>query len=382
MRYSTAFIAASAVFLGSTATAHLDHVERTEQQILKDIASVKARIQSGKQCKSRVHQHVADRKIRRAFESEAANGKLLRKRWDPTYDKIQNDTCVLTPEVTEGPFYVPDVLYRQNITEGQAGIPLLIDIGVLNVSTCEPVAGALIDIWHVNATGSYSGFTNGEMPPPPGGDDHRGPGEPGRGRPGRGPPGRGPPGRGPPPGEGKKRGWFSFNRDHDHEKPGRGPPPPDGPPSKDGPHRGEPGRNEPTDNLTFLRGVWPTTEGGVGEIATIYPGYYMGRTVHIHLKIHTEWELGEAKKKVTESHVLHTGQIFFEDSVSDKVFETFPFFQEESSDGYWGLADVTWVDPDDISKGLVAYITVGIDHGAASEAKAAFVLQSAKARRE
>ncbi|CAK5269451.1 unnamed protein product [Mycena citricolor] len=71
---------------------------------------------------------------------------------------IQNNTCILTPEVTSGPYYhVQGHPIRQNIAEMQDGLLLLLDIGVIDVETCQPVPDVLVDIWLANATGSYSG---------------------------------------------------------------------------------------------------------------------------------------------------------------------------------------------------------------------------------
>jgi protocatechuate 3,4-dioxygenase beta subunit len=78
----------------------------------------------------------------------------------PYYDVIQNDTCVLTPEVTEGPYVWPrSQTLRQDMTEDQPGVPFWLDVGVLDMATCEPLENALVDFWHCNATGSYSSFT-------------------------------------------------------------------------------------------------------------------------------------------------------------------------------------------------------------------------------
>ena len=38
---------------------------------------------------------------------------------------------------------------RKNITEGQPGFPLYLDILVMNTLTCEPLVGAIVDFWHV-----------------------------------------------------------------------------------------------------------------------------------------------------------------------------------------------------------------------------------------
>ncbi|GMG12467.1 unnamed protein product [Aspergillus oryzae] len=79
----------------------------------------------------------------------------------PYFETIQNDTCVLTPEVTEGPYvYPPSQTLRRDMTENQPGVPLWLDIGVLDMATCEPLEDVLIDMWHCNATGSYSSFTH------------------------------------------------------------------------------------------------------------------------------------------------------------------------------------------------------------------------------
>jgi hypothetical protein len=65
----------------------------------------------------------------------------------PYYDVIQNDTCVLTPEVTTGPYIWPQSqTLRQDMSESQAGVPLYLDIGVLDMGSCEPLEGVLVDM--------------------------------------------------------------------------------------------------------------------------------------------------------------------------------------------------------------------------------------------
>ncbi|KAI1848314.1 hypothetical protein JX265_013816 [Neoarthrinium moseri] len=68
-----------------------------------------------------------------------------------------NSSCVLTPEVTDGPYYVTGEYVRKNIVEYQAGVPITFDYQVLDVDTCEPVPDVYVEIWHCNATGVYSG---------------------------------------------------------------------------------------------------------------------------------------------------------------------------------------------------------------------------------
>lgn len=63
----------------------------------------------------------------------------------PHYNTLQNDTCVLTPEVTKGPYVWPQSqTLRQDMSEDQPGVPLYLDIGVLNVNTCQPMEDVLV----------------------------------------------------------------------------------------------------------------------------------------------------------------------------------------------------------------------------------------------
>lgn len=76
--------------------------------------------------------------------------------------------CVLTPEQTEGPYFVDRMLERRDIrTEPRdgrlrSGIPLQLNLQVLAVKaqSCQPLAGAVVDIWHCDAEGIYSGVND------------------------------------------------------------------------------------------------------------------------------------------------------------------------------------------------------------------------------
>ncbi|WP_273691307.1 intradiol ring-cleavage dioxygenase [Ketogulonicigenium vulgare] len=63
-----------------------------------------------------------------------------------------------------------------------------------------------------------------------------------------------------------------------------------------------------TEGQTFLRGTWPADDSGIATFDTIYPGWYRGRTTHIHYKIYLD-----------ERTVL-TSQIFFPDALSEYLF--------------------------------------------------------------
>ncbi|KAM0386961.1 hypothetical protein FCULG_00012073 [Fusarium culmorum] len=70
------------------------------------------------------------------------------------------NSCVLTPEVTIGPYYVSGETIRRNLKEDQEGVDLILDYQIINVETCEPVPELYLDIWHCNSTGVYAGVNN------------------------------------------------------------------------------------------------------------------------------------------------------------------------------------------------------------------------------
>lgn len=79
---------------------------------------------------------------------------------DETQIFSANTSCMLTPEVTHGPYYVVGELIRQNVKEEQYcdGVDLQLEVQYIDVTTCGPVAGVYVDIWNCNATGVYSGI--------------------------------------------------------------------------------------------------------------------------------------------------------------------------------------------------------------------------------
>jgi protocatechuate 3,4-dioxygenase beta subunit len=138
-------------------------------------------------------------------------------------------SCVLTPEQTEGPYYVANEKLRRNITEGRPGTPLTLRLTVVDAKTCRPIKGAAVDIWHCDASGIYSGFGAGRA------------------------------------------------------------------------------------SRTFMRGIQRTNANGVATFRTVYPGWYQGRTVHIHVKVHVR------------GNVVHTGQLYFPDRVTDPAYRKAPY---------------------------------------------------------
>ena len=140
------------------------------------------------------------------------------------------------PSRPKGPYYISGEKLRRNITEGRPGKPLALRTTVVDASTCKPIRNAVVDIWHADAGGVYSGFGAGAA------------------------------------------------------------------------------------NRTFMRGIQRTNAGGLALFQTVYPGWYQGRTVHIHVKVHVG------------GNVIHTGQLYFPDSFTDAVYKKSPYTKRPSRD--------------------------------------------------
>jgi len=67
----------------------------------------------------------------------------------------------------------------------------------------------------------------------------------------------------------------------------------------------------------FLRGHQRTDAGGEARFVTLYPGWYPGRTVHIHFKIRTEPRAPRGLE--------FTSQLYFDDAVTDRVHAAAPY---------------------------------------------------------
>jgi len=78
--------------------------------------------------------------------------------------------CVATPAQTEGPFFLDTRLDRSDLridapgAAPRAGLPLALELRVsrADASGCAPLAGAIIDLWHCDAAGVYSGTQGAE----------------------------------------------------------------------------------------------------------------------------------------------------------------------------------------------------------------------------
>ena len=71
-------------------------------------------------------------------------------------DPLLAAVCEPTPRVTAGPFYVPGAPFRMRLAApGEPGTPLVLT-GRIVGPDCQPLAGAVLDVWHANAAGRYS----------------------------------------------------------------------------------------------------------------------------------------------------------------------------------------------------------------------------------
>ncbi|MBA4143526.1 MAG: intradiol ring-cleavage dioxygenase [Nitrosospira sp.] len=153
-------------------------------------------------------------------------------------------SCIITPEQTEGPYFVDERLNRSDIRSDPSngsikeGLPLALEIRVFAASKteCKPVSDAFVDVWHCDGGGVYSDVIDS-----------------------------------------------SFK----------------------------------TVGQKFLRGYQVTDANGSVRFITIYPGWYPGRTVHIHFKIRT-------KAKYTRVHEF-TSQFYFNDAITDLVHAQQPY---------------------------------------------------------
>jgi protocatechuate 3,4-dioxygenase beta subunit len=150
--------------------------------------------------------------------------------------------CVLKPAETEGPYFVDERLDRQDIrsdpttgvVKDGARVDLTIRVSRVDGQTCAPFAGATVDLWQCDATGSYS----------------------------------------------------------------------------DESAQGSVGDQS-------LRGYQVTDHDGKVSFVTIFPGWYVGRTVHIHLKIRTF-------ASATTTYEFTT-QIYFDEAVIGEILADAPY---------------------------------------------------------
>ncbi len=162
----------------------------------------------------------------------------------PTPTATPIPSCVVRPEVTEGPYFVDEMLNRSDIrsdpdtgviSEGEL-LALTFNVSQIGNNSCAALPNAQVDVWHCDAYGLYSDI-----------------------------------------------------------------------------------QSEGTAGQKFLRGFQMTDNNGVAQFVTIYPGWYRGRTVHIHFKI-----------RLNDGGINYefTSQLFFDDDFTAQVYAAEPYASE------------------------------------------------------
>ncbi|SEF74660.1 Protocatechuate 3,4-dioxygenase beta subunit [Nonomuraea solani] len=193
-------------------------------------------------------------------------------------------TCTLTATTTQGPYYFDADKIRSDIREDREGTRLRVAIKVQDSETCKPLGNAVVEIWHCDAAGLYSGAESQSTGGGGGG------------------------GGNPPPGDAPTGGG------------------------------GDMGDLTPTDDKRYLRGAQVTNADGIVEFTTIWPGWYRGRTIHIHAMVHFSSE-----------RVLTT-QVMFDEKLNSVVMAKAPYAEHTGRD--------TFNDNDNIYKeGMLLKVT-------------------------
>jgi protocatechuate 3,4-dioxygenase beta subunit len=115
-----------------------------------------------------------------------------------------------------------------------------------------------------------------------------------------------------------------------------------------------------TSGQKWLRGYQITDESGVAEFITIYPGWYSGRTVHIHFKIRTDPDADKGYE--------FTSQLFFDEALTDVVHAQGPYAAKgyrdtlnETDSIYQGSEGLLTLDVVEDEEGYTATFGIGLD---------------------
>ena len=180
---------------------------------------------------------------------------------DPFASGLGN-LCTVTRAYTLGPCYFNPDQYREDISEGELGVPTVLVLKLVDAN-CQPIAGADIDIWHCDRQGIYSGDSAGSSDA------------------------------------------GNFNRSFCT------------------------GNDATALQSRWFRGVQTTNDNGLVYFKTCFPGWYPGRTTHIHFKVVHDGIQSlvsqfcfedELCNNVYLNHAEYTGQAKDTSNSSDNVF--------------------------------------------------------------
>ena len=126
---------------------------------------------------------------------------------------------------------------------------------------------------------------------------------------------------------------------------------------------------------TFLRGIQPTDSDGVVSFETIFPGHYEGRAIHTHLLAHSNVTVFD-NNTISSGASTHIGQLFWNEDLRSAVEATYPYNTNtqavtSNADDTWSIVqaendydpfpEFLYLDSEDISQGLFAWIQIGIN---------------------
>ncbi|KAG8933411.1 hypothetical protein FRC01_009407 [Tulasnella sp. 417] len=233
-----------------------------------------------------------------------------------------DSACVLSPETVVGPYYIEGESIRTNLVDNEKGLPFYAEFSLFNINDCAPLANAAIDIWSCNATGEYGGFVSTDS---------------------------------------SNYDTSLYNGQLVHL----------GDENETG--------STITDTKTSLRGQQLTDADGIAQFTTLLPGWYSGRTTHIHVRVHVGGQV-TANGTYIGGSITHTGQTFFGEDLYTMMQSMWPYTLSSvvrlsnSADSIYtgsGGAQSHWnlyyVVPGDLSKGVIGYINLIVDPSAVNE---------------
>jgi len=197
-------------------------------------------------------------------------------------------TCYPSRQLAQGPYWFDVDRLRSDIRENRRGTTLRLALRVRDGAGCgsRPLPGAVVDVWHCDAAGRYSGFD--------------------------GPPQRVPPT--PPPGWPNTRGAELPAADPTADPMGYASR------TSNGSYTRGDAEGQPGDEGTYLRGAQVTDDAGIVRFTTIYPGWYTGRAPHVHAKVYLR------------RRTLLSTQLFLDDTITDRVYRTPPYRSRPARD--------------------------------------------------
>ncbi len=116
-----------------------------------------------------------------------------------------------------------------------------------------------------------------------------------------------------------------------------------------------------------------TNASGFATFDTIYPGWYIGRATHMHVKVFLGGTYINASSYYSDATYVHIGQLFFNDTLSDLIAEQSPYSTHTGSrmlntadyiyatTGAYTLMNVQYVNSAiGVSGGMITSIALGV----------------------